>query len=190
MSAGSTHRSGSSGHAAFFYEYFLLREIDDKAARMPGYDDVWDSFEIMHRHRWSPGVVPDKRATLDYYTRILDEVQARLEQRELDAYEHYLYRYVIAHQQMHIESLIWARQTFAYPKPSFSGSDLPEATVLGAIAAGDVAVPGGEYFDRDAGGLGEISRPRISVSTTSAQDSVCIWSGSGCQDAGVEPRVC
>jgi len=135
------------GHAAFFYEYFLLREMDDKPARMPGYDDVWDSFEIMHRHRWSPGVVPDKEATLDYYSRILDEVRARLAVRELGSYEHYLYRYVIAHQQMHIESLIWARQTLAYPKPSFAGSAPPAGQAgLRAVAPDDVSVPGGTYL--------------------------------------------
>ena len=131
------------GHAAFFYEYFLLRELDDRAARMPGYDDVWDSFEIMHRHRWSPGVVPDKGTTLDYYTRVLDEARARLDRRELAPYEHYLYRYVIAHQQMHIESLIWARQTLAYPKPSFSGRETAGGT--DCASPGDVAIDAGEY---------------------------------------------
>ena len=67
------------GHAAFFYEYFLLRELGGKAARMPGYDEVWDSFEIMHKHRWAPGVVPDKATMLDYYSRVMDESRERLE---------------------------------------------------------------------------------------------------------------
>ena len=131
------------GHAAFFYEYFLLREIDDSAPRMPGYDEVWDSFEIMHRHRWTPGVVPDKATTLDYYSRVLDEARARLDGRELDPYEHYLYRYVIAHQQMHIESLIWARQTLGYREPPFSETEMPEVSVA---ETRDVTVEGGEYF--------------------------------------------
>lgn len=131
------------GHAAFFYEYFLLREIDDKAPRMPGYDDVWDSFEIMHKHRWTPGVVPDKRTTFDYYERVLDEARERLETRDLTPHEHYLYRYVIAHQQMHIESLIWARQTLAYSMPSFAEVVLPEFEVE---MIGDVSVASGEYF--------------------------------------------
>jgi iron(II)-dependent oxidoreductase len=131
------------GHAAFFYEYFLLRELDDKAPRMPGYDDVWDSFEIMHKHRWTPGVVPDKATTLDYYTRVLDEARLRLDARELEPYEHYLYRYVIAHHQMHIESLIWARQTLAYQKPSFSSGGI---SAMDPIASADVSVDGGEYF--------------------------------------------
>lgn len=131
------------GHAAFFYEYFLLREIDDRAARLPGYDDVWDSFEIMHKHRWTPGVVPDKATTSDYYTRILDEVRARLDGREIEPHEHYLYRYVIAHHQMHIESLIWARQTLSYARPAFSDA---AASEFPAEDGGDVAVEGGEYF--------------------------------------------
>lgn len=130
------------GHSAFFYEYFLLREVEDQTPRMPGYDDVWDSFEIMHKHRWSEGVVPELRRTLDYYTGILEEARKRLE-HDLDQYEHYLFRYVIAHHQMHIESLIWARQTLAYPKPTYSNGDLATLTV--SRGSGDLLVEGGEY---------------------------------------------
>ena len=131
------------GHAAFFYEYFLLRELGGSAPRMPGYDEVWDSFEIMHKHRWTPGVVPEKAAMLDYYSRVIDECRARLEGREIDAREHYLFQYVIHHQQMHIESLIWARQTLGYPVPSFTD---PASRPPGGLAgAGDAAIPGGEY---------------------------------------------
>ncbi len=133
------------GHAAFFYEYFLLRELGGRAARMPGYDDIWDSFEITHRHRWVQGVVPDKASAFDYYTRVIDEARGRLEDREIGRQEHYLYRYVIAHQQMHIESLIWARQTLGYPAPRFS-DPAPAPPPLAAEAGGDAAVPGGKYF--------------------------------------------
>ena len=131
------------GHAAFFYEYFLLRELGGKAARMPGYDEVWDSFEIMHRHRWTPGVVPDKATMLDYYTRVIDESRERLEKLD-DPYESYLFRYCIHHQQMHIESLIWARQTLGYPAPKFSNPASRDVGTLGE--AGDAQIPGGEFF--------------------------------------------
>jgi iron(II)-dependent oxidoreductase len=130
------------GHSAFFYEFFLLRELGGREPRMPGHDEVWDSFEIMHKHRWTPGVVPDKESTSDYYARVLDEARARLVGREIDKGEHYLYRYVIAHQQMHIESLIWARQTLGYQAPSFAQRAV---VARGAESGGDVSVPGGEY---------------------------------------------
>ena len=131
------------GHAAFFYEYFLLRELGGKAARMPGYDEVWDSFEIMHKHRWAPGVVPDKATMLDYYSRVMDESRERLE-KLADPYESYLFRYCIHHQQMHIESLIWARQTLGYPAPRFSDQASRECGAIGE--AGDAFIDGGEYF--------------------------------------------
>ena len=139
------------GHAAFFYEFFLLRELGGGQPRMPGYDEVWDSFEIVHRHRWTPGVVPDKAAAFGYYNGVLDETRSRLQGREIGERECYLFRYVIAHQQMHIESLIWARQTLAYPRPSFSRAEPPAATGdagVGGVGGvgGDVLVPGGEYF--------------------------------------------
>lgn len=132
------------GHSAFFYEYFLLRGQGDKSARMPGYDEVWDSFEIMHKHRWTPGVVPDKATMLDYYTRVMDETRERLSLLEPDSYEHYLFRYVIHHQQMHIESLIWARQTLGYPAPVFSDQGPLEAGSSGT--SGDASISGGDYL--------------------------------------------
>ncbi|MEJ6717713.1 MAG: SUMF1/EgtB/PvdO family nonheme iron enzyme [Akkermansiaceae bacterium] len=131
------------GHAAFFYEYFLLRKLGEKEARMPGYDDVWDSFEIAHKHRWRPGVVPDKGTMLDYYRGVLDEVRAGFGGKSLNDQERYLLRYVIHHHQMHIESLLWARQTLGYPAPSFAtlNDDLPKGTGI----SGDALVEGGEY---------------------------------------------
>jgi len=130
------------GHAAFFTEYFLLRVVGDDAPRMPGYDEIWDAFQIPHRVRWQEGVVPDRRATLDYYTSIMHEVRARLEAREPGPEEHYLCRYSICHQNMHVESMIWCRQTLEYAPP-------PGATMLEREAAaapdGDAQIPGGSY---------------------------------------------
>ena len=109
------------GHAAFFYEYFLLRRLGGIAPIMPGYDAVWDSAEIPHRERWEPGVVPDKTTTIAYYRRVLDETRALLvadDGRSDEAL--YLGQYVVAHQCMHLESLIWCRQTLGYPAPPWS----------------------------------------------------------------------
>ena len=132
------------GHAAFFYEYFLLRGSSDNTPLMPGYDEIWDSFEIPHKHRWTTGIVPDKVRTLDYYTRVLEEVRTRLSGPELDPDEHFLVRYAIGHQQMHIESLIWARQTLGYPKPCFSNGD-PSSLQTDPGAVGNAHVEGGTY---------------------------------------------
>lgn len=132
------------GHSAFFYEYFLLRKFGESEARMPGYDDVWDSFEISHKHRWRPGVVPEKDAMFDYYRGVLGEVREKFGGRALDDEEGYLLRYVIHHHQMHIESLLWARQTLGYPAPSFA--TLKAAPPKGSGISGDARVEGGEYL--------------------------------------------
>ncbi len=133
------------GHSAFFYEYFLLRELGRAAPRMPGYDEIWDSFEIQHRNRWQKEVVPDKQTTFDYYHKVLDETRSRLEASgdQFDPQEHYLCQYCIAHQNMHLESLIWARQTLGYPAPSSmkNASHLPARSGI----EGDALVPGGSY---------------------------------------------
>ena len=109
------------GHAAFFYETFILRALDGSAAAMPGYDEIWDSFEVRHADRWASGVVPEKPRTLDYYARMIDAVRERLETQALRPGDHYLYKYAIFHQNMHIESLIWRRQALAYAPPWHMG---------------------------------------------------------------------
>jgi iron(II)-dependent oxidoreductase len=132
------------GHAAFFYEYFVLRALDHTGPAMPGYDEIWDSFEIKHSDRWKEGVVPNKATTLDYYRRTIDSVRKRIEERDLTPTDHYLYKYSIFHQHMHIESMIWSRQTLGYASPP--GSNVPrEGAVSDAMAAGDAQVAGGSY---------------------------------------------
>lgn len=131
------------GHAAFFTEYFLLRVLGDATPRMPGYDDIWDSFQIPHHRRWQKGVVPDKEATLAYYDSIMAEVRRRLEAGAPDAREHYLCRYALYHQHMHIESMVWCRQTLGYPPPPSAALEAPRART--APAASDVVVPAGRY---------------------------------------------
>jgi len=132
------------GHAAFFYEYFLLRELDDATPRMPGCDGIWDSFQNAHEDRFGEGVVPDRDTTLAYYTRILDEVRGRLTRGTPDAHEAFLCRYGIGHQNMHVESMIWCRQTLGYPPPP-SAIDAPNEPDDHDLATGDVEIAGGRY---------------------------------------------
>jgi iron(II)-dependent oxidoreductase len=130
------------GHAAFFYETFILRALDGSAAAMPGYDEIWDSFEVRHADRWASGVVPEKPRTLDYYTRMIDAVRERLETQALRPGDHYLYKYAIFHQNMHIESLIWSRQALAYAPPP---SQVPPRAAEDPEPLGDAGIPGGLY---------------------------------------------
>ena len=129
------------GHSAFFFEFFLLRKLCGGEPRMPGHDEMWDSFEIPHKERWREGVVPGRGKTLDYYDRVIAECRERLDStEESSADEVYLFQYVIAHQCMHLESLIWCRQALGYPAPSFA------KTPQTSTAREHVQIPGGDYF--------------------------------------------
>lgn len=66
--------------------------------------------------------------------------------RELTPEEQYLYRYAIYHQHMHVESLIWCRQTLGYASPP-TASRLPVEEVTSGPSQGDrdARVPAGEY---------------------------------------------
>lgn len=130
------------GHAAFFYEFFILRALNQTSPVMPGYDEVWDSFEIKHRERWREGVVPDKKATLEYYRQTISDVRSRITNEALTPDSIYLYRYAIYHQHMHIESLVWARQTLEYPAPSSLVAP-PEFSL--PTLPGDADIPAGRY---------------------------------------------
>ncbi len=131
------------GHVAFFYEVFLLRPWLGKTPLMPGQDGLWDSFDIDHEDRWATGVVPPMERVLSYMHQIREALQSCLETRPLTPQDRYLYRYAIAHQHMHIESMTWARQTLGYPPPPFTRMEPPLAA--GGMRKGDVVVPPGRY---------------------------------------------
>lgn len=134
------------GHAAFFFEVFILKGLDKAGSFDPSMDDIWDSFNIDHEDRWKPGMIPSKDNTLHYVDEIHKRILARIEKNELSQDDLYLYKYAIFHQNMHIESLIWARQTMGYKKMEFAeigNKDIP----LGAESSlGDAKIPAGCYW--------------------------------------------
>ncbi|WP_339799587.1 selenoneine synthase SenA [uncultured Marinobacter sp.] len=115
------------GHAAFFYEVFVLKWLDGVPSYDPSMDDLWDSFHIDHRDRWSREFFPGRDATRQYFLAIYQRIEARIRQHDLSEQELYLYRYAFYHQHMHIESMIWCRQTVGYPQPPGQVSE-PEVT--------------------------------------------------------------
>ena len=132
------------GHAAFFYETFLLRPWLGRRPLMPGLDPVWDSFDIDHADRWQPGVVPEVGATLAYMSAVREAVLEALATRPLTPQDRYLYRYAVAHQHMHIESMIWARQTLGHAPPPFL-ADIPAPAAEPLTGDPDAQVPAGRY---------------------------------------------
>ncbi|HBF92632.1 MAG TPA: ergothioneine biosynthesis protein EgtB, partial [Marinobacter adhaerens] len=65
------------------------------------------------------------------------------EKQPLTDQARYLYRYAIYHQNMHIESMIWCRQTVGYPAPP--GTDFYRPAP-GDSHQGDAYVPAGEWL--------------------------------------------
>jgi iron(II)-dependent oxidoreductase len=75
---------------------------------------------------------------------VIAEARQRLTRGEISGKERYLFRYVIHHHQMHLESLIWARQTLGYPKPDLHQGEL--AVPQASCVSGDAKIDGGEFF--------------------------------------------
>jgi len=134
------------GHAAFFFELFILVARDNAGMYDPSMAPIWDSFNIDHEDRWKPGMIPDKRRTLEYVDTIFEAILARIENNELTPDDLYLYKYAIYHQNMHIESLIWARQTMGYQKWAFGPAKASPVPRDGSgQALGDAEIPAGRY---------------------------------------------
>ncbi|WP_250637459.1 DinB family protein [Marinobacter salinus] len=131
------------GHAAFFYEVFVFNLLDGAPSFDPAMDDLWDSFHIEHRDRWNRDLFPGRVETLDYFDTIYDRVAERIRVQPLTDQALYLYRYAIFHQNMHIESLIWCRQTVGYAAPP---GMTRERSSPGTPASGDTVIPAGRWL--------------------------------------------
>lgn len=130
------------GHAAFFFENFILQRLDSATPYNPALNDVWDSFELAHEDRWQPGLFPDKAETLRYFENIHSRVRQRVVDKALTPEDLYLYKYAVFHLNMHIESMVWARQTLGYAAPESAA--IP-GNGIETKALGDVRIPAGRY---------------------------------------------
>ena len=131
------------GHAAFFYEVFVFNLLDGTPSFDPSMDDLWDSFHVEHRDRWNRDLFPGREKTLEYFNTVYDQVAERIKAQPLTDQALYLYRYAVYHQNMHVESLIWCRQTVGYPAPP--GTDLYRPAP-GVQHDGDALIPAGEWL--------------------------------------------
>ncbi|MGB5736813.1 MAG: selenoneine synthase SenA [Thiohalocapsa sp.] len=140
------------GHTAYFFEFFILRALDHAASWDPDMDDIWDSFNIDHQDRWRPGIIPDRENTTRYVDAIHEAIRTRIAEKPLTPKAFYLYRYAIYHQNMHIESLLWCRQTLGYKKvgyeneaPADTLSAVPQEPAPAPMSTEDVTVRSGLY---------------------------------------------
>lgn len=130
------------GHSAFFYEVFVFNLLDGASSIDPSMDDLWDSFHIEHRDHWNRELFPGLGHTLRYFDTVYQRVAERIRTQPLDDRALYLNRYAIFHQNMHIESMIWCRQTVGYPVPPDAN---PGRVAPGEPLSGDALVPAGTW---------------------------------------------
>ena len=133
------------GHATFFYEVFVLNWLDGTPHYDPSMDELWDSFHMDHEDRWSTTLFPSREETLTYMDTILERLRERIRNEPLTDEALYLYRYAIYHQNMHLESMTWCRQTVGYPAPSFADPTGFPKQGVDEDARGDVTIPAGRY---------------------------------------------
>lgn len=138
------------GHAAFFYERFILQDLDGAAPYNPQLNEIWDSFELAHEDRWTPGLFPNRENSIAYVQHIYSLIKTRIASKPLTDADLYLYKYTLFHLNMHIESMVWCRQSLGYQAPpGVHVPKGPESAGCGsnamATALGDALVPTGCY---------------------------------------------
>lgn len=134
------------GHVAYFYEYFILRQIygeesilgNDKA------DSLYDSIAVAHNNRWNLPLL-SLEDTKSYMQGVLDKLCDRLPDGLATETDSFIYQFGVFHEDMHDEAFLWARQTLAYPTPVFANAI--DAAILRNSGShpGFVDIPGGTF---------------------------------------------
>ena len=133
------------GHIGFFYDCFLLAELDGVPTVFEGGNDLFNSFEVDHADRWSFDMIR-RSGVLDYLGQIKQRVLDRLAGHEPDARELYHYQLAVHHESMHAEAFTWTRQTMGYAAPSLgirvdaAGTGDRDLAVIG-----DARIEGGTF---------------------------------------------
>jgi gamma-glutamyl hercynylcysteine S-oxide synthase len=131
------------GHAAYFHEYWVLRQHLGEAPGRPDVDRLYDSISIAHDTRWDLPL-PPLEETLAYMDGVRQRVREHLKQDPPDAQRDYLLRYAVFHEDMHTEAFTYTRQTLAYPPPAI-GTAVDPGWSAGGLE-GDAEVPGGTFL--------------------------------------------
>jgi len=134
------------GHVAYFYEYFILRELYGRESTLGNQraDSLYDSITVAHDTRWDLPL-PDLRQTKAYMQSVLDDLCERLPGTIANEQDSFIYQFGVFHEDMHCEAFLWGRQTLAYPTPKFSAAiDASSLRNAGGLS-GYVDVPGGHF---------------------------------------------
>jgi len=131
------------GHVGFFYDCFLLSELDGGPTRFEGGADLFDSFEVDHADRWGLAL-PSREKILDYLEQIEQEVLDRIAGKEPSDREQYVYQLAVHHESMHDEAFAWTRQAMEYAAPVVGSSGSEPRTAADGLD-GDVHIEGGSF---------------------------------------------
>ena len=129
-------------HAAYFYEYWILRNHFKENPQLSDVDKLFDSIDIPHETRWDLPL-PSLNDTLDYMQAILERTRTHLASDKADAKRDYLAQYAIFHEDMHCEAYSYTRQTLAYPAPKIPRPEFGDQPA--EQLRGDANIPGGEF---------------------------------------------
>jgi len=130
------------GHAAYFYEYWVLRQQLNRPPIREDADRLYDSITIAHDDRWDLPL-PALQQTLSYIQAVEDMIKTCLAAGD-DVKRDYLAQYAVFHHDMHNEAYTYTRQTLNYPEPGISraGYCILDAGGL----SGDASIPGGTFM--------------------------------------------
>jgi len=134
------------GHVAYFYEYFILRELYGRESILGNQqaDSLYDSISVAHDTRWDLPLL-NLEQTKTYMQSVLENLCARLPGKIANEQDSFIYQFGVFHEDMHCEAFLWGRQTLAYPTPKFSAAiDASSLRNAGGLP-GYVDVPGGKF---------------------------------------------
>jgi gamma-glutamyl hercynylcysteine S-oxide synthase len=132
------------GHVAWFYEFFVLRNLDGRSRSLHNADALYDSSAVPHDTRWHLPL-PSRTDTLAYLDAVEHALLERLQGPMASEEESALYLLGLFHEDMHGEALTYTRQTLGYREPRIAGASRP-ADVDAGPWPGDVPIPGGRFW--------------------------------------------
>ena len=134
------------GHVAYFYEYFILRQLYGRESLLGNEqaDKLYDSIHIAHETRWDLPLL-EMNKTREYMQAVLDNLCERLQKPITQEQHSFIHQFGIFHEDMHTEAFIWGRQTLAYPTPGFANVIDASTERSAGAHSGFVDIPGGLF---------------------------------------------
>ena len=134
------------GHVAYFYEYFILRQLygHDSLLGNKQADALYDSISVPHDVRWELPLL-SMGETKQYMQDVLDRLCERLPSTTASEQDSFIYQFGVFHEDMHTEAFLWGRQTLGYPTPSFANRIDCSALRAAGAHPGFAEIPGGKF---------------------------------------------